>query len=99
MTSLTRRAPDTLLAVMAITGLVGGVTLVLLAPGAWRVLPPFLLLAAVGAWGIAEKERGGTGTRGRALVALRAAAVLLGAGAVALLVLAFFGVALGTWIS
>ncbi|HMN09558.1 MAG TPA: hypothetical protein PKC83_12325 [Gemmatimonadaceae bacterium] len=99
MTSLTRRAPDALLVVMTVTGLVGGVALVLLAPGAWHALPPFLLLAAGGAWGIAAKERGDTKRRARALTTLRAAAVLLGIVAVALLVLAFFGVALGTWIS
>lgn len=99
MTSLTRRAPDALLAAMTAAGLVGSVALVLLAPRAWRALPPCFLLAAVGSWGIAEKERNGAGGRGALLMALRAAAILLGASGVALLMLAFFGVALGTWIS
>lgn len=84
---------------MTIAGLVGSVALVLLAPRAWRALSPCLLLAAVGSWGIAEKERNGAGGRGAVLVVLRAAAMLLAAGGAALLILAFFGAALGTWIS
>lgn len=99
VTSLTRRCPDALLVAVAVTGLTCGVALALFAPTWWRILPAFMLLAAAGSWGIAERERGSHGVRATAFTVVRALAVLIGVGAVALLVLAFFGVALGTWIS
>lgn len=99
VTSLTRRCPDALLVAMAVVGLTGGVVLALLAPTWWRIVPAFMLLAAAGSWGIAERERGSHGVRATAFTVVRALAMLVGVGAVALLVLAFFGVALGTWIS
>lgn len=97
--SLTRRCPDALLVAMAVAGLTGSVALALLAPTWWRILPAFMLLAAAGSWGIAERERGSHGLRATAFAAVRALAVLASVGAAALLLLAFFGVALGTWIS
>ncbi|MFP5356684.1 MAG: hypothetical protein ACLGIK_16355 [Gemmatimonadota bacterium] len=97
--SLTRRAPDAVLALMAAVGIAGSVAVALLPP-AWRdMLPAFLLLAAAGSWGMAERERDAHGTRATAFAVVRALAVLAGTAAAALLLLSFFGVALGTWIS
>ncbi len=97
--SFTRRSPDAALVAMAVTGLAGATAIALLAPTWWRAVPLFILLAAAGSWGIAERERGATGGRGAVFAAVRALAVLASVGAVAMLVLAFFGLALGTWIS
>lgn len=99
MASFTRRCPDAMLALMAVIGIGGSLALAWFAPRAWRLLPAFLLLAAAGSWGIAERERDSTGARATAFAIVRALAVLVSVGAVALLAFAFFGLTLGTWIS
>ena len=99
VSSLTARAPDTVLALFVVVGIVGAGLVWLVVPAWWRVVPAFVLLSAVGGWGIADRERESQGRRRVVVAVVRAAAVLGSLIAAATLVLIFMGVTLGSWIS
>ncbi len=99
VSSLTARAPDTVLALFVVVGIVGAGLVWLVVPVWWRVVPAFVLLSAVGGWGIADRERESQGRRRVVVAVVRAAAVLGSLIAAATLVLIFMGVTLGSWIS
>jgi hypothetical protein len=99
VTALTRRASDEVLAALVVGGIVVSASVAILAPTWWRLVPPFLLLASAGGWGIADAERRDRETRGRVAGVVRALAVLTGLVAAAGGMFAFMGLALGRWIS
>jgi len=99
LSSLSQRIPDWGLVAMAIGGLVTSVGILLVSPPWWRVVVVPALLSAFGAWGMGERERATAGPRSSVYVVLRAIAAVAAFAALAVLVLEFFGHALGTWIS
>ncbi|HPV76001.1 MAG: hypothetical protein IPF87_21990 [Gemmatimonadetes bacterium] len=99
LASLSRRVPDWGLVAMAVGGLVTTAAILLFDPPWWRIVTVSALLSAFGAWGIGERERGATGTRGMVFAVMRSVAAVASAGTLVILVLQFFGTVLGTWIS
>ena len=93
------RASDTELATCVVAGLLGSALVLLLAPSWWRALPALVLLSAVGAWGIAERERERGGRGGAVFTLVRGTAVLASLVAAATLFLIFMRATLGRWIS
>ena len=99
VSSVTRRAPDSLLATAVIVGILGMGVVAIALPTWWRAISVFALLAAGGGWGIADRERAATGGRGTAFALVRAVSMLGSVVAAGFLVLMFLSVTLGTWIS
>jgi hypothetical protein len=100
VTAFARRLSDTTLASLAGAGVVGAAAVVLVLPSWWRPLvPPFAMLAALGAWGIADRERHAHGRRRALFTAVRFTAMAVGIAAALALAMAVLRVALGTWIS
>ncbi len=95
-----RHATDTRLVVDAAIGTTLAATIALIRPSLWVLAMPAVVLAAYGAWGIADREFAGraAGAPRTALGVLRGAFVVLGLIAALAFTLGALGVALGGWI-
>lgn len=95
-----RQASDTRLVADAAIGVTLAVAILLIRPALWVLAMPAVVVAAYGAWGIADREAVGhsPGTRRMALGVARVAA--LAAGIIAALGFLFgaLGAVLGNWI-
>ena len=97
-----RSASDGRLVVDAAGGLIAAVVVLVLHPPGWTVIASAAMcFFAFGVWGISDRtiREGDAGTRGRALHALRAAAVALGVLGGVALAITTMALMLGTWIS
>jgi hypothetical protein len=97
-----RSASDGRLVVDAAGGLIVAVVVLVLHPPGWPVIASAAMcFLAFGVWGITDRtiREGDAGARGRALQALRTAAVVLGVFAGVALAVTTMALMLGTWIS
>jgi hypothetical protein len=99
-----RRASDGRLVLAVLCGLVAALGMVIWRPFGWMVIGSIgLCAAALGAWGITDREIGERGAmRSASVLVLRIAricSVVLGTCAAILAVLVMLGSVLGTWIS
>ncbi|MGH7653735.1 MAG: hypothetical protein ACREN6_03640 [Gemmatimonadaceae bacterium] len=100
-----RAASDGRLILDVAVGLLVALALAIWHPRVW--IAPFsaaIVLAAFGAWGLTDRELtersdGAGGRFVRTLRVLRAISAVVGLGSAAVACFAFFGLALGTWIS
>lgn len=99
VTSLVRGTPDAVLAACAIAGLIGSGVLALTVARWSRAIAPLVLLSTFGIWGMLDRARDATGVRGMFVRVARVLTMLVSFAAVGAMILAFLGVALGTWIS
>jgi hypothetical protein len=100
ITTFARRLSDTTLAAFTAGGLLAAAAVALVAPSWWRLLvPPAAMLAALGAWGIADRERAAVGGRRAVFATVRFTAMAIGIASALALAMAVLRVALGTWIS
>ena len=97
-----RGASDGRLVVDAAGGLIVAVLVLVVHPPGWPVIASAAMcFLAFGVWGISDRtiREGDAGVRGRALHALRAAAVALGVVGGVALAITTMALMLGTWIS
>jgi hypothetical protein len=81
VSTLVRRTPDGVLVGCAAAGIFGVALVSILWRAGWWLTPVFLMLAAFGAWGMADRERAALGPRGAGFRALRVVAGFVGAAA------------------
>lgn len=105
LASRVRATSDGALVLAVLAGLTTAIVLAVWRPPAWTILGSLgVCAAAIGAWGIADRElaeRAGIGRRVSVSVlrAFRSLAVLVGIAAAAVAAFRVFGAVLGTWIS
>lgn len=99
ITAFARRRSDAALTLLTAAGVVGSAVVALILPSWWRLLPPLAMAAALGAWGIADRERGAAGARRTVFTGVRIIALAVGVAAALTTALIVLRLALGTWIS
>lgn len=96
-----RSASDTRLVADAVIGTTLAAAVLIGRPSLWVVAMPVVVVAAYGAWGIADRELAGRAPGGRrvALGIARGAAFIAGLVAAVAFIFGAFSLLLGNWIS